>query len=67
MKKIEKRLKDTNQWISNPTIEQVNSMFATVANEMFPVAEGSRPIMWTTYVRQKHQDKKRRTNTEASA
>lgn len=60
MLKIEKQLHDTHKWTDNPTIEQVNSMYAAIANELFPGKDGGRPMSWTTFIRQKHADKKRR-------
>lgn len=60
MSKIETHLRNAGTWIENPTLEQVNNLYLTVANDMFPKKDGKRPISWTTYVRQKQPDKKRK-------
>lgn len=60
MKKVEERVRSANLWHNSPTIEEVNSMYEAVADEMFPKKDGERAISWTTYVRQKQPDKKRR-------
>jgi hypothetical protein len=67
MLKVESRIQEANLWIDSPTIEQVNSMYLAVAEKLFPREDNARPISWTTYVRQKHADKKRRRVERVSA
>jgi hypothetical protein len=59
MRKAEDLLKEKEQWIDNPTLEQVNQMYLAISDELFPAGKG-RMMKWATYVRQKHEDKKRK-------